>query len=245
MRWQDKAIILGARPFGESSLIVEVMSESHGRHLGVVKGGKSRRASAVLQAGNHVTVEWWARLDEHLGSFRVEVINYSAAQLMQSSSALYALELAAVHLRLLPERDPHKRLFDITKLLISHVETPLILAELLVRLELYLLEELGFGLDLSRCAVTGKTDNLIYVSPKSARAVSREPGEPWKDKLMVLPQFLLSNASRPQDLDSVISGFKLTGYFLDQYVWKPRAITPPSVRDGFVRELSKFYGTQV
>lgn len=238
MRWHDRAIILGAKPHGERNVIVEVMSAMHGRHLGVVKGGRSRRYGAQLQPGNRVTAEWSARLDEHLGSFRLEVLDYSCARLMGEAAALYAFQLAAAHLRLLPERDPHARLYDILGLLIEDHQSILIVAELLVRFELVLLEELGFGLDLSHCVVTGSREELIYVSPKSACAVSSRAGELWKDKLIALPEFVLTSDKRPQTVGAALAGFSLTGYFLNRHVWQPRARVYPQVRDSFLKVFS-------
>ncbi|EJF90634.1 DNA repair protein RecO [Bartonella tamiae] len=239
MNWNDKAVILGTKQHGETSAIVEVMTREHGRYMGLVKGGRSRQLRALLQTGNFVDAQWWARLDEHLGSFRLEPLQFHASQLMAMPQALYAMQLSAAHLRLLPERDPHPALFDILLLLIDHSDDPLLIAELIIRFELRLLEDLGFGLDLASCAATGKKDDLAYVSPKSARAVNKEAGLPWKDKLLILPKFLTQIRQRPFDFTDIENGFLLTGYFLNLHVWDARGLKQPTIRNGFIRTIDR------
>jgi len=156
MEWQDKGIIIGVKPHGETSLIVELMTRGHGRHKGLVKGGRSRRQMPLLQAGNRVEAHWQARLAEHMGLFRLEGESIAAPQLMAKSLSLYALQTMADLLRLLPERDPYPELYDILPLLLGHFDAPLLAGEIFMRFELRLLAQLGFGLDLSRCAASGK-----------------------------------------------------------------------------------------
>ncbi|MET3589466.1 DNA repair protein RecO (recombination protein O) [Bartonella silvatica] len=235
MKWKEQAIILGTRQYGETSVILEVMTRQHGRYMGVVKGGRSRRMAALLQPGNFVEAEWWARLDEHLGLFRLEALHLYAARLIILPEALYALQLIAFHLRLLPERDPHPILYDMLHLFMQNFDELPVIAELLVRFEMRLLEEIGFGLDLSHCAATGRQEKLYYVSPKSGRAVCEEAGYPWKKKLLTLPQFLVKRETRPTSFRDIINGFTLTGFFLMRHVWEPRAIRQPSVRMNFIQ----------
>ncbi|EJF75217.1 DNA repair protein RecO [Bartonella alsatica] len=234
MKWKEQAIILGTRQYGETSVILEIMTRQHGRYMGIVKGGRSRRMAALLQPGNFVEAEWWARLDEHLGLLRLEALDFHAARLILLPEALYALQLIAFHLRLLPERDPHPSLYDILHLFMQSFDERFVNAELLVRFEMRFLEELGFGLDLSRCAVTGSLEKLCYVSPKSGRAVCEEVGRPWKEKLLILPQFLVQRTTRPVDFSDVINGFALTGFFLMRHVWEPRGIKQPSIRTNLI-----------
>ncbi len=148
MEWRDRGIIIGTRRHGETSLILEVMTEQRGRHLGLVRGGRSRRQQPVLQPGNEVELTWRARLDEHLGTFQVEPLALAAARLMEQPSGIYGIQLLASHLRLLPERDRHSELFRAMEVVIEHLCEPEIAGPLMVRFELRLLEELGFGLDL-------------------------------------------------------------------------------------------------
>src|SRR6188472_969240 len=183
MEWRDEGIILGTRKHGETSAILEVMTRAHGRHLGMVRGGRSRKQQPVLQAGNRVDLVWRARLDEHLGTFQAEPIELNAARLFDSAAAVFGLQTIAGHLRLMPERDSHPALYETLALLIRHLDQPLLAGELVARFELMVLEELGFGLDLSECAATGVRTDLVYVSPKSGRAVSREAGAPWREKM--------------------------------------------------------------
>ncbi|NEU12921.1 DNA repair protein RecO [Methylobacterium sp. BTF04] len=239
MQWTDDGIVLGLRKQGETSVVLELMTAAHGRHLGLVHGGRSRRMQPVLQPGNRVQATWRARLDENLGAFTVEPIESAASRLMGSGLALYGVAHLAALLRLLPERDPHVELYEAARILVAHLHDPDIAPPLMVRFELALLSELGFGLDLSACAATGGNDALIYVSPRSGRAVSASAGEPFRDKLFALPAFLrerLSGAPVPMtpDVRDVTAGFTLTGYFLDLHIWGPRDIPAPEERTRFV-----------
>ena len=176
MEWTDEGIVLGVRRHGETSVILEAMTHHHGRHLGVVRGGRSRTLQPVLQPGNAVQVTWRARLDDHLGHFAVEGLSLHASRFLSSRLALFAISHVAVLLRLLPERDPHPSLHDALLEVVSVLADPRLAPALVARFELAILEELGFGLDLSACAATGEREDLIYVSPKTGRAVSRKAG---------------------------------------------------------------------
>ena len=242
MEWQDEAVILGVRRHGEGSVIVEAMTKAHGRHMGLVRGGRSSRMRPLLQPGNSVQISWRARLDEHLGSFTIEADRLRAATLMASPMALNGLQLIAGHLRLLPERDPHAPLYHAALVVFDNLDEPHKAARLVIRFELALLEELGFGLDLSRCAATGATDALVYVSPKTGKAVSREAGLPWEAKMLALPAFLAPNPE--VDLPAligpqIVQGFSLAQYFLGRHVWEPRGLRPPDARAGFVNAVAK------
>ncbi|HMQ57152.1 MAG TPA: DNA repair protein RecO [Rhizobiaceae bacterium] len=234
MQWSDSGIIIGTRRHGESSLIVELMTRGHGRHLGIVRGGRSRRMQPVLQPGNHVEATWRARLDEHLGMWAIEPVSLKAADLLAGPVGVFGIQMLAAHLRLLPERDPHAALYEALGVLIDHLDNPALAGPLMVRFEMNLLDELGFGLDLSKCAATGRRDDLVYVSPKSGRAVSREAGAPWRDKLLALPDFLTRRAGREAGADAIADAFRLTAHFLARDVWMPRGVAEPAARSGFV-----------
>ena len=235
MHWSDEGIVLGFRRQGESSVILELMTRDHGRHLGLVQGGRSRRMQPVLQAGNSVHAVWRARLDEQLGNYAIEGGALRAARYLGSPMALYGIATLAAHLRLLPDRDPHPALFDTASILADHLEDPQVAPALFVKFELMLLADLGFGLDLSECASTGRTEDLIYVSPRSGRAVSREAGEPYRAKLYELPPFLRATPSDQQpEAAELAAGFQLTGHFLDAYIYEPRGQRPPDERRRFV-----------
>jgi DNA repair protein RecO (recombination protein O) len=242
MEWRDEGIVLGTRKHGETSVILEVMTRDHGRHLGLVRGGRSRRMQPVLQPGNRVDLTWRARLDEHLGTYQVEPVELHAARLFDSACAVYGLQTIAAHLRLLPERDPHLNLFETLGLLIGHLEEPSSAGELVVRFELLVLDELGFGLDLARCAATGSRDDLVYVSPKSGRAVSASAGAPWADRMLALPAFLRRGSGRRADPDAMEEAFRLTGFFFARHVYEPRGMAPPEARAGFLAALRKHFG---
>ncbi len=236
MQWSGEGLIIGVRRHGETSVIAEVMVAEHGRSLGLIRGGRSSKLAATLQPGNTVQVTWRARLEEHLGTFAVELIDARAADLIADRTRLYASQLVCEHLRLLPERDPHDRLLGLAVDALDDGKSALAFGSELARFELILLDELGFGLDLSACAVTGDTTDLTHVSPKTGRAVSREPAKPYCDRLLRLPQFLISNAE-PTGAD-VADAFRLTGHFLMMHVWDPRQIEPPAIRDALIQQLT-------
>jgi DNA repair protein RecO (recombination protein O) len=235
MQWTDEGIILGTRRHGETSLIVELMTAGHGRHLGLVKGGRSPRHQAVLQPGNGVRATWRARLSEHLGNWTLEPVSSRAARLIGNPVGLYGVQLLSAHLRLLPERDPHPRLYTALAAILDDLADPLAAGELLVRFELELLNELGVGLDLSRCAATGATQDLAFVSPRTGRAVSRAASAPYADKLLALPGFLVARQPHaPPSAADLGTGFALTGYFLYRHVYEARGVEPPPARAGLI-----------
>ena len=236
MQWSGEGLIIGVRRHGESSVIAEIMVEGRGRQLGLVRGGRSAKLAATLQPGNLVQVTWRARLEDHLGTFAVELLEARAADLIADRTRLYASQLLCEHLRLLPERDPHDRLLAMAVNAVAEVRPATSLGAALARFELTLLDELGFGLDLGACAATGDTEDLTHVSPKSGRAVSRAAAEPYLGRLLTLPAFLIDGGgASPRDLEAA---FRLTGHFLDAHVWAPRQIAPPAIRDALVVILS-------
>jgi len=238
MEWQDEGIVIGVRRLGEGDVILEAMTREHGRHLGVVRGGRSRRMQPALQAGNSCELVWRARIDEQLGQFALEPTQLRAASLMGSSTALYAIATLGALLRLLPERDPHPELYETLVIVLDALQQPALAAPLMVRFELALLGELGFGLDLLECAATGQTNDLIYVSPKSGRAVSAGAGEPYKDRLFALPAFLKQSNVEFPDAQAIAQGLALTGYFLERHLFGPRGIPVPEARSAFVALFS-------
>ena len=238
MEWSDEGIVLGVRRHGETSAIVELMTPTRGRHLGLVRGGISRRIKPYLQPGNSVHATWRARLDEHLGNYTIEGTASRADRLMASAPASYCMQTLAALLRLLPERDPHVALYDALCLIVDHLDEPQIAAPLLVRFELQMLTELGFGLDLGECAATGEAGELIYVSPKSGRAVSRAAGEPWKTQLLTLPGFL-NGRGTGANAEEIVAGFTLTEFFLLRRVYEPRGLTMPDARNSFLASLAR------
>ena len=238
MEWTDEGIILGVRRHGETSAIVELMTPSRGRHMGLVRGGVSRKIKPYLQPGNGVRATWRARLDEHLGNYTIEGTVLRADRVMASAPASYCMQTIAALLRLLPERDPHVALYEALLLIADHLDEPAIAAPLLVRFELQLLAELGFGLDLGECAATGEAGELVYVSPKSGRAVSRAAGEPWKMQLLVLPGFLNGHGAGTSAED-IVAGFTLTEFFLLRRVFEPRGLSLPEARTSFLASFAR------
>lgn len=239
MEWQDEGIVLGARRHGETSAIAEIMTRTRGRHLGLVRGGRSRRMQPVLQPGNSVSVVWRARLDQHLGTYQIEPTEQRAARLMESATAVYGVQALAALLRLLPERDPHPHLYDALGIILENLDDPASAGELYVRFEIAMLEDLGFGLDLSRCAATGSREELHFVSPKSGRAVSRDAGMPYADRMLALPNFLAEGSKVSAEPESLADAFELTGYFLQRHVYEARGVDVPEARSGFIQASLK------
>jgi DNA repair protein RecO (recombination protein O) len=232
MEWSDEGIIIGLKPHGESAVILEAMTAAHGRHLGLVRGGRSQRMAPVLQPGNVVQLGWRARLDDHLGNYTVEALEMRAARFIGSAPALYGLNHLGALLRLLPEREPHPGLHAAVAVVTAHLDQPLIAAQLIIRFELQVLTELGFGLDLSACAATGQTGDLTFVSPKSGRAVSTLAAAPYRDRLLPLPSFL--GGSGDAAPDDIARGFALTAYFLERNIYAPRGLPASQARASFV-----------
>jgi DNA repair protein RecO (recombination protein O) len=230
MEWTDEAIILSVRPHGETAAVVELLTRRHGRHNTLVHGGRSRRLRPALQVGNHVDATWKARLADQLGHATLELRRGYAAEAMQEPLALAGLSSIAALSRLVPERDPHPNLYEITLFVLGFLDDATVWPALYVRWEVALLGELGFGLDLTSCAATGAKFDLAYVSPKSGRAVSRSAGEPYRDRLLPLPAFLTTERPAEVTLEAVLAGLELTGRFLATRVLAPREMAMPDVR---------------
>jgi DNA repair protein RecO (recombination protein O) len=231
MEWEDDAYVLSARAHGESGAIVELLTAEHGRYAAHIAGGASRRLKPILQAGTRVIARYRSRVSEQLGSASLEPMGEGPAALFDDPVALAGLSAAAaVAAGALPEREAHPGVFYGLEALILALANPQVWPAVYVRFEAGLLQDLGFGLDLSRCAATGSTDDLIYVSPRTGRAVSRDAGEPYKSKLLKLPPFLLGAQAGLSEGD-VDLGMLLTGHFLEQFVFSPlnRPLPPARV----------------
>jgi DNA repair protein RecO (recombination protein O) len=239
MQWSDEGVVLGVRGHGETAAVVELFTRRHGRHLGLVYGGRSRRLRPVLQVGNHVDATWKARLADNLGHFALELRKGFAALLMEDAPALAAMTSMAALARLLPERDPHPNLYEITQFVLGYLGDRAVWPALVVRWELALLDELGFGLDLAACAATGRSADLVYVSPRSGRAVSTEAGQPYKDRLLALPGFLRGGAAGDVSAEDVLAGFALAGHFLEARVLAPRNLELPEARSRLLSYLRR------
>src|SRR5579872_7142403 len=245
MEWIGEGIVLGVRRHGESSAIVELLTRDHGRHLGLVRGGAGKRMRPLLQPGNSVTAVWRARLDEHLGYYLIEGTRLRAANMFASSHAVYGVTHLASLVRLLPERDPHEDIYEMLEYMLDDFDEAGAAAAHLIRFELAMLAELGFGLDLETCAATGSTTDLVYVSPKSGGAVSRSAGAPFQDRLLRLPAFLRQSEEGAQEKEigwteqDLRDGFALTGLFLLRHVLEPRGQGHSDARDGFINAVTR------
>jgi DNA repair protein RecO (recombination protein O) len=237
MEWSDQGIVLSARKHGETSAIVTLMTRSYGVHGGLVRGGAGKRKRGDLQPGNLVEANWRGRLAEHLGSYTCEVIHAHAATLLDSPAALACLSTAlALTESALPEREPHPSIFEGLCVLLESLEDEN-WPSVYVKWELGLLGELGFGLDFSCCAATGVNEDLIYISPKSGRAVSAAAGEPYKRSMLPLPSFLLEQGVGGSPAD-IIDGLTMTGFFLERHVFGHlRAKILPAARHRLLERL--------
>jgi len=242
MEWRDTGFVLSARRHGESALIVELLTCEHGRHSGLVRGGQSPRRRAVLQPGNGVAASWRGRLPQHLGTLDCELMEAHAARVLDDPDRLAALGAAtALLLTMLPEREPHGDLYVSLAGLLDALDSGLLWAQSYVTWECDLLRGLGFGLDLARCAATGAKDDLLYVSPRSGRAVSRAAGMPYHDKLLPLPGFLWREApvSRPASRNEIVAGLALTQYFLLHHVLAPHGGKLPEARERLAERMRR------
>ena len=246
MQWSDEGIVLGVKRHGEANAILELMTREHGRHLGLVRGGGSSRLRPVLQPGNRISSTWRARLDEHLGLYTVEALDARAAALLPVPHALYGMIHLAALCRLLPERDPHPQIHAALDAVVDGLLDARQARLAVVRFELQLLAELGFGLDLTSCAASGVATDLVYVSPKSGRAVSRQAGAPWKNKLLALPAFLGETSGEPIAGDpspqDIADGYALTGFFLLRHVLEPRGLGLAEARASFIAAVLRQHG---
>jgi DNA repair protein RecO (recombination protein O) len=239
MEWHDEAIILSARPHGETSLILQLLTREHGRHAGLVRGARRARGRGTYETGNRVTADWQARLADHLGTLRCELLRSYAADLIDDAARLACLAAAAaVAETALPEREAVPGAFAGLAALLDSLAANRAWAATYVGWELALLAELGFGLDLSCCAASGATGDLAYVSPKSAQAVSRAAGAPYRDKLLTLPAFLL-DATAAASARDIRDGLALTGFFLERHVFQPFNRILPASRARFVDRMGR------
>ena len=217
MEWREPGILLARRRHGENAAIIEVFTENHGRHAGIVRGGGGRRMAPILEPGNQVDVTWRARLEDHLGAFAVEPLEARAAALMGDRKTLAGLNaLTALLTFALPERQAHKTLYQGTLTVLDMMTAGPYWPLAYLRWEMLLLEDLGFGLDLTTCATTGASNNLKYISPKSGRAVSEAGAGEWKDRLLPLSPALLGNGDGSDE--DIRDGLRVTGHFLKTWL---------------------------
>ncbi|AVO39789.1 DNA repair protein RecO [Pukyongiella litopenaei] len=239
MDWRDQGILLSMRRHGETAAIIEMFTESRGRHAGVVRGGASRKLAPILQPGAQLDLHWQARLEDHLGSFRAEPLRSRAAAALSGRLALAGLNAVTALLSFsLPEREPHPRLYRETERLLDLLGDDEIWPLAYLNWELALLRATGFGLDLSRCAVTGRTEGLVYVSPKSGRAATEDGAGDWAGRMLPLPPCLLGQGPAPDA--EVARGLGTTGYFLTHRLAPALGNHPlPEARARFVEAFSR------
>ena len=236
MEFKDSGIIISIKKFGESAGLLEVITENHGRHMGLVRGYQSKNNKALLQPGNTLDLIWRARLSEHLGVFNYELATSRSHMLMINKIAIIVLQNMILHLKLLPEREIFNNIFYLTENTLDLLSDDNKIIENFIKWELFFLKELGYGVDLSECAVTKTKNNLKYVSPKSRRAVSKIIGDPYKDKLLEIPAFLLGD--NKSDKNDLVKGLLLTEFFLKQDLYNPMELKLTSFRDRLYKLLN-------
>lgn len=238
MDWRDQGVLLAVRRHGENAAIIEMFTPAHGRHAGVVRGGAGRRLAPILQPGAQLDVSWRARLEDHLGAFTVEPLRGRAAEAMADPLTLAGLSSVCALLAFcLPEREPHPDLYARSVALLDALGAAG-WSYAYLRWELALLDEMGFGLDLSACAVTGRNDELAYISPRTGRAVTRTGAGDWADRLLPLPPCLLGRADAgPAD---IVQGLSVTGHFLSSHLAPALGDRPlPAARQRLVDRLAR------
>ena len=242
MHWSETGIVLAVRRQGENALVAQMLTREHGRHAGLVHGGQGRKGRTVFQVGNGVAVTWRARLEDQLGTYAGELVAGHAARVIESPLRLACLAAAAAMAEAsLPEREPHPNAYDGFVRLLEALENDRGWRTIYARWELDLLAELSFGLDLARCAATGATGELAFVSPRSGQAVSRQAAEPYRGRLLPLPAFLLSSESPAEEPapDAILDALKLTGFFWERRVFQPHERKLPAARTRFVDRLAR------
>lgn len=239
MEWRDQGILLSSRRHGETSTIIEVFTPAQGRHAGIVRGGTSRKIAPILQPGAQLDLAWRARLEDHIGSFTVEPVRSRAAVVMSDRQALAGLNAVTALLSFcLPEREPHPSLYQRSEALLDLLDQEALWPLAYLQWEVSLLEEMGYGLDLSACAVTGATEGLCYVSPKSGRAVSAKGAGEWAERLLPLPDVLRGVGAAASD--EIARAFVTTGYFLNAHLARNLGDKPlPEARARFVEAFSR------
>lgn len=239
IEWRGEGILLSSRAHGETSAIIDVFTPEQGRYAGVVRGGASRKFAPILQPGAQIDVIWKARLQEHIGSFQVEPVRSRAVAAMGDRLALAGLNAVTSLLAFcLPEREPHPLLYRDSEQLLDLLGQSEVWPLAYLRWEMRLLKDMGYALDLDCCAATGRTEELIYVSPKSGRAVSRQGAGDWADRLLPLPPVMRAEGDAPDH--EIAEAFKTTGFFLSERLAKDLGDKPlPAARDRFVDTFSR------
>lgn len=227
MEWLDQGVLLSVRRHGEGAAIIEVLTEHHGRHAGLVRGGGSRKSGALLQVGNQLSLTWRARVEEQLGTLTVELVDARSAALLSSRQKLYVFNaLSSMLIKYLPEREPNPALYLACIDLLSLLQSGVKWQHRYCLFELELLEDLGYGIDLSQCAVTGQDTDLTHVSPKSGRAVGRQSAQGWEDRLLPYPEFLQSQNLVDITPEEFRDSLRLTGYFFEKSIPAARVGLP-------------------
>ena len=239
MEWRSTGILLRTRRHGETSVIIDAFTPERGRCAGVVRGGTSRKLAPILQPGAQLDLRWRARLEEHIGSFTIEPERSRAALVMGSRLALSGLNaVLGLLVFCLPERAGYPALYARSEQLLDLLGQDEVWPLAYLRWEMALLDDMGFGLDLSCCAVTGAQEDLVFVSPKTGRAVSAAGAGTWASRLLHLPPIMLGQGDAPDA--EIVEALQVTGFFLDQHLAPQMGNVPlPDARARFLAQVSR------
>lgn len=238
MEWRGEGTVIARRPHGETAVILDVLTAQHGRHSGLVPGGASRKRAAMLQPGARLDLRWRARSDDQLGHFTAEPLKLRAGLMAEPLSLAGLNAVCALLLFALPERDPHPGLVALTEDLLDRMEAGGGWGTEYLEWEMRLLDDMGFGLDLSSCAVTGAVDGLAYVSPRTGRAVSRQGAGEWAARLLPLPAIM--GGAGDNRSDGLAEGLAITGHFLEaRLAAELVGCNLPAARGRLIRRLTQ------
>ncbi len=230
MEWQGNGYVISTKKFGENSVILDVFTRDRGRYQGLVRGGTGRQKRALLQAGNYLKLNWRARLEEQLGQFQVEAIKLNTGYILSSKLAPLALSSICELLKKLPDRQAYNQLYDSFEIVLRHLIDDKDWLPLLVKWQIGFLQQMGYGLDLSKCAVSGTTEDLRYISPKTGRAVCEQVGLPYKGKLFDIPPFIYGDFTKDITPQHIFGGLKITEYFLKKHIYNVHNLPFPEAQ---------------
>ena len=243
MEWQDNGYVISTKKFGESSVILDAFTRERGRFQGMVKGGMGRSKRSVLQAGNYVKLTWRARLEDQLGQYQVEAIKLNTGYILSSKLAPLGLSSLCELLKKLPDRQAYTQLYDGFETVLEHLIEDENWLPLLIKWQVGFLQQMGYGLDLTQCAVTGTTENLTYISPKTGRAVCEDVGLPYKGKLFTIPPFIIGDFEQEITPDHLFEGMKITEYFIKKHVYDVQNLPFPEAQKLLIDRVFKMTQT--
>lgn len=230
MEWQENGYVISTKKYGESAVILDAFTRERGRFSGLVRGGTGRNKRSILQVGNFLKLNWRARIEDQLGQYQVEAINLNTGYILSSKLAPLGLSVICELIRKLPDRQAYGQLYDGFETVLKYLIEDDNWLPLLIKWQIGFLQQMGYGLDLSKCAVTGTTDNLYYISPKTGRAVCEDVGLPYKGKLFIIPPFIRGDLDQEVTVENLLEGLRITEYFLKKHIYNVQNIPFPEAQ---------------